>query len=292
MSLPSPERRTAWRRGALMLGTTTLLGLGACSAPAPEHERQALRVCADPNNLPFSNADGQGFENRIAELLADDLGMDVHYTWHAQRRGFVRSTLGDSLCDIIPGIVASSERVLATRPYYRSTYVFTVRTDAAPALRAIRSFDDQVLRDARIGVHVIGDDYTNTPPAHALANRDIVHNVHGYTLYGDYSLPDPPLALLTALVTRDIDVAIVWGPFAGWAQKLGAPLTLHPVQPQIDLPFLPMVYDIAMGVRRQDVALRDRIDAALTRRADDVARILEDYGVPRAPAMTVARRAP
>jgi mxaJ protein len=300
MSSPSPEQRPRERRRVLLalllpalpLVAMALLALAPRTRPAREAAHAALRVCADPNNLPFSNARSEGFENRLAALLAQELGLPVRYTWFAQRRGFVRETLGASACDVIPGIVASSDRVLVTRPYYRSTYVFVRRTDAPRAVARVASLDDPALRRLRIGVHVIGDDYTNTPPAHALAARGIIAQVRGYRLQGDYAQPDPPRALVDAVVRREVDLAIVWGPLAGWAARRGAPVALRPVAPQIDLPFLPFVYDIAVGVRRGDAALRDRLDAALTRRADDVAALLAEYGVPVLPTGAAPRPVP
>ena len=240
-----------------------------------------LTVCADPNNLPYSARDGRGLEVELARLLAVELQRPLAIHWRAQRRGVVREGLNAGLCDLLPGTVASSELSLNSRPYYRSTYVFVTRRDGPAAARAIVTLDDPALRTLRIGVHMIGDDYTNTPPAHALASRGIVRNVVGYSLYGDYALPDPPLALLEAVVKRDIDMAIVWGPFAGWYAKHDSSLVWRAVSPAIDLPFLPFVYDIAMGVRRSDAALRDSIDAVLARRIGTVDSLLASYGVPR-----------
>lgn len=284
---PRPRLARAVPATAAAGGATTADGAPATGTPTAS--LTALRVCADPNNLPFSNARGEGFENRLATLLAEELGLPLRYTWFAQRRGFVRETLGAGACDVIPGIVASSDRVLVTRPYYRSTYVFVRRTDAPRAVARVASLDDAALRRLRIGVHVIGDDYTNTPPAHALAARGIIERVRGYQLQGDYAQPDPPRALVDAVVRGEVDLAIAWGPLAGWAARRGAPVALRPVTPEIDLPFLPFVYDIAMGVRRADVALRDRLDAALARRADDVAALLAEYGVPVLPTSGAPR---
>jgi mxaJ protein len=247
--------------------------------PIDIEARGALRVCADPNNLPFSNEAGEGFENRLAELIAADLGVPVRYTWWAQRRGFIRNTLRAGECDLVTGVPASLELVLPTRPYYRSTYVFVYREDADFDLR---SFDDPVLRTLKIGVHLVGDDYANTPPAHALGSRGIVGNVRGYMLYGDYAQPNPPARILDALAAGEIDVAIVWGPLAGYfAPREKVALRIVPVQPQVDVPFLPMVYDIAMGVRRDDAVLKARVEQVLARRHAEVERILDDYGVPR-----------
>ncbi len=248
-------------------------------AEAPKRDASVLRVCADPNNLPFSNEKGEGFENRLAELLAGEMGRRVEYTWWAQRRGFIRNTLRAGECDLVAGIPSSMEMVLATRPYYRSTYVFVYRKDAD---FEVRSFDDPILRKLKIGVHLVGDDGANTPPAHALSTRGIVGNLRGYTLYGDYSTPNPPARILDALASGEIDVAIIWGPLAGYfAPKQRVAMEIVPVSPQVDVPFLPFVYDISMGVRRDDPALKYEVEQVLTRKRAEVDAILADYGVPR-----------
>lgn len=250
----------------------------AVARPSPSStSAPALRVCADPNNLPFSNARAEGFENRIAEIVARELGRHVEYTWMAQRRGFIRNTLRAGACDVVIGIPSSVELVLATRPYYRSTYVFVTRRGQP----RIASFDDPRLRTLRVGVHLIGDDGTNSPPVHALTQRGVVGNLVGYTVYGDYSQPNPPARLVEAVARGDVDVAVAWGPLAGWvAQRSEAPLDIVPVSPQIDLPFLPHVYDIAMGVRRTDVALRDSLERAIGTRRAEIDAVLREFGVP------------
>lgn len=263
-----------------------LLTSAACGPspnPSSEAARTAvreLRVCADPNNMPFSNDREEGFENRLASLLAEELDATVRYTWWAQRRGFIRNTLNARECDVVMGVPSSYELVLVTRPYYRSTYVFVSQRDRA---LPIQTFDDAILRTLTIGVHVIGDDYANPPPAHALASRGMITNVVGYSIFGDYARPNPPAHIIDAVARGEVDVAVVWGPLAGYfASRAGVDLTLTAVQPEIDLPFLPFVFDIALGVRRDDVALRDELDAILARRADDVNALLRDYGVPSA----------
>ena len=238
-----------------------------------------LRVCADPNNLPFSNQRGEGFENKIAELLAQDLGERVEYTWWAQRRGFFRNTLRAGTCDIVIGVPAAIEMALTTRPYYRSTYVFLTRKDRHLNLT---SFDDPTLKKLKIGVQIIGDDFSNAPPAHALSRRNIIDNVKGFTVYGDYSQPNPPARIVDAVTKGDVDVAIVWGPLAGYfAKQSRVPLAIVPVSPQIDQPFLPFVFDISMGVRRDDQQLRDEVEQLLDKRRDEIDRILREYAVPR-----------
>jgi mxaJ protein len=242
-------------------------------------ETHVLRVCADPNNMPFSNERGEGFENVIVETVAKELGARVEYTWQAQRRGFFRTTLKAGLCDLVAGVPSGFEMAQTTPPYYRSTYVFVYRKDKGID---VRSFDDPVLRTLKIGVQMIGDDFANTPPAHALTNRHIVGNVRGYMVYGDYSKPSPASNIMDAVVRGDVDVAVVWGPLAGYyARGRTASLAVVPVSPQIDLPFLPFVYDISMGVRRGDNAFREEVEGALERRRGEIERILDEYGVPR-----------
>src|SRR5262249_37704520 len=147
-----------------------------------------LQVCADPNNLPFSDTQEQGFENKLATLVAAELGKTVSYTWWAQRRGFIRNTLKAKDCDVMIGVPVGYDLVEATRPYYRSTYVFVSRSDRD---LDISSLTDERLRQLSIGVHLIGDDGSNTPPADALAHRGITGNVKGYMIYGDYRRPSP-----------------------------------------------------------------------------------------------------
>ena len=260
-------------RAIVLTGALALTGLLTGAAPAAP-----LRVCADPNNLPFSNERRQGFENRIAELVGRDLHRPVAYTWAPEWRGFVRKTLGAGRCDVVLGIPASSDRVLATRPYYTSTYVFLSRRDRG---LDIRSLDDPRLRRLRIGIHFVGDDYVNPPPAHALARRHIVDNVVGYSLYGNYARPNPPSDLVRAVARREVDLAIIWGPFAGYfAPRTGVPMRLEPVTPALDPPGLRFTFAIAAGVRPADTALRTAIDGALARRQADIARVLRRYGVP------------
>jgi mxaJ protein len=244
----------------------------AARAPAP------LRVCADPNNLPFSNQRREGFENRIAALVAGELHRPLEMVWAPEWRGFIRKTLGAGRCDVVMGIPAASDRVLATCPYYTSTYVFLSRRDRD--LR-IGSLDDPALRHLRIGIHFIGDDYVNPPPAHALGRRHIVQNVVGYSIYGNAARPNPPSDLVRAVARDDVDIAIVWGPFAGYfGQRGGVPMRIVPVTPAEDPPGLRYTFAIAAGVRPADTTLRDEVQTALARRRPEIQRLLERYGIP------------
>ena len=268
-------------RGGIGLKTTlaatalaAMLLLGAACADVP-----TLRVCADPNNLPFSNQALDGFENRLAQLLASDRGARVEYTWWAQRRGFIRNTLDAGVCDVVMGVPARFELTRTTRPYYRSTYVFASRRDRVADLA---SLDDPRLRTLKIGVQMVGDDFANTPPAHALARRGLVRNVVGFPVYGDYAQPGPLAAIVMAVDRGDIDTAVVWGPAAGYFARTAAHrLAITPVSPDADAASLPFAFEISMGVRRSDAALQAQLDDFIARRRGDIDRILDEYGVPR-----------
>ena len=248
---------------------------------AAPHGR-VLRVCADPNNLPFSDSLGRGFENHLAQLLGGALGADVRYEWWTQRRGFVRNTLNAGKCDAVMSVPANFDMLLRTAPYYRSTYVFVTQASLQPP---IQNFDDRRLRTLKVGVQMIGDDASNSPPAHALARRGITRNVFGFMVFGDYTKPEPQAPIVRAVASRKIDVAIVWGPTAGYFVR-GSPVALRmtPVSPQIEQPFLPFVYDIAIGVRRGDSTLRNDLNAALEQKRGDIAKLLDEFNVPRVTA--------
>jgi mxaJ protein len=243
-------------------------------------EPDDLRVCADPNNLPFSNRAGEGFENKLAEMVAQKLGKSVVYTWWAQRRGFIRHTLKAGDCDLVMGVPAQYDLVETTRPYYRSTYVFVSQTARHLRLNAI---DDPQLRGLAVGVHLIGDDGNNTPPAHALGQQGIVDNVRGFMIYGDYREPDPPARLIEAVEHGEIDVAAAWGPLAGYVAKTSTvPLTVAPIAAGERFAPQQFQFEIAMGVRKGDHALRDRLNDFIAQNGSEIAALLADYGVPLA----------
>jgi quinoprotein dehydrogenase-associated probable ABC transporter substrate-binding protein len=244
-----------------------------------------LRVCADPDNLPFSNDRGEGFENQVAQLVADDLHARLSYTWHPQRRGFISATLKAGRCDLVIGVPVGYDLVLATRPYYTSSYVFVTARQRGLGLH---SFDDPQLRSLRIGLHVFGDDGANAPPAHALARRGIRTNVVGYTMLG--SDDSPSGKIVDAVAAGEIDVAIVWGPFAGpFARKQRVALDVAQIMPVLERLPLPLVFDIAMGVRRGDQAFKAELDELLERRRDDIQALLDAAGVPLVAPATLAR---
>jgi len=251
--------------------------VAAVTAAAASQAKPRFRVCADPQNMPFSNDKLEGFENRIAELLAKDFGATPSYIWWGQRQGFIRNTMNATLeegrCDIVIGVPDKYDLVLTTRPYYRSTYVFVYPKDK---LR-LRSLDDPALKTLKIGVHLIGDDYANPPPVHELSKRGIVSNVVGFSTF--YSAENPPSTIIDAVAKGRIDVALVWGPVAGYfATKQRVPMAVVPIPAKKgDLPF---TFDIAMGVKRGNEALRTQLQQVLDKRQNEITRILRSYDVP------------
>ena len=235
-----------------------------------------LRVCADPDNLPLSRADGSGFENRIAQLVADDMGAGLRYEWMPLRRGFVRKTTGAGACDVLIGVPTALGSVLTTRPYYRSSYVFV----NGPAARGVDSFDDARLTALRVGVQLVGQDLAATPAGYALASTGHTANVRGFTIYGN----GPAAArMIDAIVAGSLDAGLVWGPQAGYFAARATPsLELRAAKAPPSLASIPFEFDISIGVRRDDVTLRDEIDRILERRRRDIDAILAEYRVPRA----------
>ena len=236
---------------------------------------KVLRVCGDPDNLPFSNWKQEGFENKIAELLARELGDSVSYLWWPHRRGFVSNTLRSAECDVIVGIPAQLDMVLTTKPYYRSTYYVVSRADRGID---ISSLDDPALKGLTIGLNLIGNDYTNTPPAEALAARGVSKNLKWYSTF--YGQDHQPREIIDAVIKGDVDVALVWGPLAGYyAKSSSVPLKLVAL-PDSDSTGLPFSYDFAIGVRHADRELRDLLEAALEKNRGEIQKILREYNIP------------
>lgn len=256
-------------------------------AAQPATQPLVLHIAADPNNLPFSNEKREGFENKIAQLIADDLGATIDYTWWAQRRGFFREAVKHGESEIVMGVPTQLERTVPTRPYYRSTYVFVAQKDRN--LGDMNSFDDPRLRDLKIGVTLVGGS-NNPPPGQALANRGIVNNVVGYSIYNvDYRLPNPTSKIIEDVAAGKIDVAIVWGPLGGYfanlqQQTAQTPMTVTPVSAESEAS-TPFAYSISIGLKRSIAAsgMKERINEVLARRQEEIDRILDEYHVPRVP---------
>ena len=254
--------------------------VGAFAMLASVHASGAreLRVCADPDNLPYSNSKGEGFENKLMLMVGREIGAEVRFVWDHQWRGFVRKTLRAGLCDVIPGVAVGMERLRLTKPYYVSSYAFVTRTDGA----SVAGFSD-LSNDMKVGVQLVGDDGANTPPVEELATRGIKSHVKGFMVWGQSPSGGQPLeAIMRAVADGSVDVAVVWGPQAGYfATRESAPLSVRPVSAD-DPTVLPMTFEIAMGVRSEDEALQTELDLALERLRPEIQELLASYGVPRA----------
>jgi quinoprotein dehydrogenase-associated probable ABC transporter substrate-binding protein/PQQ-dependent catabolism-associated CXXCW motif protein len=250
-----------------------LLALPAAARQASLGElvdHSALRVCADPNNLPFSNNRGEGFENEIAELLAERLGVPVRYTWHPETMGFVTNTLRSYLCDVVMGAGSASELLQNTNPYYRSTYVLAYR--AADGER-FADLDNPVMQEARIGV------IAGTPPANLLAERGLLDQVHSYHLMVDTRYYGPGRDMMADLAAGEIDVALIWGPIAGyWASKQREPIAFVPLHS--DRPGLRLDFRISMGIRPNEPDWKRELNDLIRELQPEITAILERYGVP------------
>lgn len=244
-----------------------------------------VRVCAEPDSLPYSSKQEEGFENRIAEIVAQELGAKLRYVWLPQPHTKARDLfIQEGRCDLVMGIPDGHTGFLTSLAYYRTSYIF-VYPEGEPY--EIDSFDDPDLVNLRIGVQLSGGNMS--PASYALAKRGLIENQMSFA--PNFEEANPLAGIVKAVTDRNVDVAIAWGPVAGYfARKQPSALTLVPVRPQIEAPFVPMVASIVMGVRVGDEALRDDLNVALARRWNDIQTVLEEYGVPlepmHAPALT------
>jgi mxaJ protein len=254
-----------------------ILALTVVAASLPCLAATQLRVCADPNNLPYSNDQKQGFENQLAALIGKDLNMQVSYFWFPQREAFFKKTLNSGVCDVVMGVPAGFDEADTTRPYYRSTYVFISRRDRH---LHITSFDDPRLRTLKIGVHILGEQDDSLPPVHAFTSRGIVRNLVGFSIFGNLNERNPPADLINAVANGKVDVAVAWGPLAGYfIRQSRVPLEITPIDGDPTLPKLPFHFDIAIGVREGDQPLKQSLDAELVRRRATIHRLLNSYGI-------------
>jgi mxaJ protein len=235
-----------------------------------------IRVCADPDNMPLSNQKGEGFEQKIAELIAKEWNAKVEYAWWPVRRGFFARALNGRYCDLAVEAPPALDIASVTKPYFRSGYVFVTRKDSG---LDIKSLADPRLKKLRIGVNLLNSDAENTPPAMALSKYGVVGNLKGYSTF--YTTTERPEDIVNDLAKKAIDVAIVWGPLAGYfAKRSAVPLSLQPLAERDSLSDLPFRFDIGMAVRRKDGALRDSLQKVLDRKGPEIQAILKQYGVP------------
>jgi quinoprotein dehydrogenase-associated probable ABC transporter substrate-binding protein len=230
-----------------------------------------FRACADPRDLPYSDQAGEGFENKIAELFAKKLGESVAYTFYPGATGFIRNTLNAMRCDVVMGVALGDDLVQPTNPYYRSAFV-AVYAKNGP-LAGLDALSDPRLKTMRIGV------VAGTPPATYLAVDGLLGRIKSYALAVDTRYDSPSAQMVDDLDKGQIDVALMWGPLAGYyARKAHTPMTLQPLLKDAGGP--PLVYRIAMGVRRSDQNWKRNLNKLIAQNRDEINAILGSYGVP------------
>jgi len=238
-----------------------------------------IRVCADPDNMPLSNQKGEGFEQKIAALVAKEWNAKVEYAWWPVRRGFFARALNGRYCDIAIQAPSLFDMAGVTKPYFRSGYVIVTRKDSG---LDIKSLADPRLKKLKIGVNLLNSDAENTPPAMALSRYGVVGNLVGYSTF--YTETERPEDIINDVAKKSTDVAIVWGPLAGYFAKTSpVPLSMTPLGERDSLSDFPFRFNIGMGVRRRDRGLRDSLQTVLDRRGPEIQAILKQYGVPMFP---------
>ena len=245
--------------------------VGRGGEPSRIDDPTEFKVCADQDNLPYSNSRQEGFENKIAQLIAQDLGKKLSYQFWYDRMGYIRNTLNAHRCDVIMGTVAGNDMVLTSKPYYRSGYVFVTRKESN---LNITDWDSPDLRKGIIGV--VGQ----TPPSRPIYDKGLMENARPYRIQRDLNLP--PSFMIDDLVKGDIDIAIVWGPIGGYyAKQSKVPLVVVPVPEYEDTNVHGKEYwNISVAVRKKDKERLAMIQEVLDRRHADIMKILDDFGIP------------
>jgi len=264
----------------------TLAGLGLVGIVLPARAQrpapldpEKIRVCADPDNMPSSNDKLEGYENKLATLISQELKAKLEYVWYPSRRGYFR-ILNGMYCDLAMEVPAGLDMAGTTKPYFRSGYVFVARKGSG--LEDIKNLADPRLKKLKIGVNIYTSDAENSPPAMALSHYGVVGNLTGYSTFFDEN--NRPEDIVNAVAKKDVDVAIAWGPLAGYfAKQTTVPLVLTPLPAKDSLSEFPFQYNIGIAVRRKDKEFRDSLEAVLTRKQPEVQAILKEYAVPTLP---------
>lgn len=274
--LPAEASRSARALRGLICGAIMLFAAGGISQAAETGRadlvnHEVLRVCSDPANLPFSNEAGQGFENKIAELVADELKLPLEYTWFPQATGFVRQTLFAKRCDLIIGFAQGDDLVLNTNHYYRSSYVLVHRT--GQGLDGVNTLADDRLKDRRVGI------VAGTPPGNIMAMLGLMQKAKPYPLTVDRRFESPAERMIADIRSGEIDAGILWGPIGGnFARSGGEALTVTPLLRETMGPR--MAYRITFGVRNQEDDWKRKLNEIIAKRQGDIDAVLLDFGVP------------
>ena len=231
-----------------------------------------LRVCADPQNLPFSNEKGEGFENKLVDLIADKLDLHVVYTWLPQVVGHVATLPDDTDCDILMGYAQGTGLIEDTNPYYRTSYVLIYRQNDK-SLAGVESLTDERLKSKTIGI------LARTPPVSIMAMNGLMANARSFEIMGDRSSSEAVAAVIAAIASGEIDAGILWGPLGGYyAQSAKVPLALVPLVKEKAGPAT--IYGITMGVRPSVPEWKHKLNKLIAENQADINAMLSEYNVP------------
>lgn len=267
------EKRSFLRLAPASITLALALGLLSTATAAPNHEGRNssyLTVCGDPNNLPFSNDKMEGFENRIAEIIAKTLERPLHYRWWPQSLGFVRNTLRVRMCDLIMGITSVNEMVQNSNPYYRSVYSLVQRQDDTPR---IGSLSDPALKSLRIGV------VAGTPPATLITRYGLMDRTRPYLRTVDTRHSTPATQAVEDVAAGEIDVAVIWGPIAGYFGGLqDPPLLVTPLPERVD--GIELAFNVSMGLRHREKRWKHQINRLIDQLKPEFQQVLMEYRIP------------
>jgi len=258
----------------LLLGAACALLAIALSLPGSDGARAegVLRVCADPDNMPFSNEKGEGFENKLATLIADELGDRLAYSWFSESTGYVPNTMGSDACDLVMGYAQGTGLIDDTNPYYYTSYVLIYR-QGDQSLAGVERLSDPRLKGKKIGL------FARTPPASLIAMYGLAGNAKPFEVNADESLSKAAQKMLAEIGSGKLDVGILWGPVGGYyAEQSPVPLKLVPLAKESVGPST--VYPITMGVRPNEPQWKHTINKVLAENQAGIYAILEGYNVP------------
>ena len=249
---------------------------GLPGMPYQQTDVKEFKVCADPDNMPYSTQKGEGFENKIAEVLAKDLGKTLTYEFWLDRQGYLRNTINEQRCDVIIGMGSDVDNLRTSKPYYRSGYVFVYRKSSN---YNIKDWDSEDLKKGIIGI--VGQ----SPPTIPLNDHNLMANARPYRLQRDLNLP--PSFIVDDLIAGKIDIAIVWGPIGGYfAKQSKEPLVVVPVPEYKSVNVKGKEeWNISVAVRKKDKERMEMIQGALDRNQAKIMKILDDYGIPHVPVV-------
>ncbi len=265
-------RRAAAGVWFLSLCAAALCAVGFFVSGGPANAAPVLRVCADPDNMPFSNDKGEGFENKLAELIAERLGDDLEYTWFTENTGYVPNTMGNGACDLVMGYAQGTGLIEDTNPYYHTSYVLITREDNA-TLKDVESLSDPRLKQKRIGL------FARTPPASILAMHGLTSHAKPFENTTGESQAQAAEAMIEEIASGELDAGLLWGPVGGYyAQRAEVPLRVTPLVKESAGPNT--FYGITMGVRPNEPQFKHEINKVLADNQHDINVILQGYSVP------------